>query len=87
MFVVNCIHQIKSNSDVSQWHYIQTNKNPADNCFGDLEMKRHGRVKRSLRDPEFPRKPVLTWQNKVEHYEVDGDDKEKKIIKINSLQN
>ena len=29
---------------------------------------------------------MLTWQNKVEHYEVDGDDKEVKIIKINSVQ-
>ena len=46
MFVVNRIHQIKSNSDVSQWHYIQTNENVADSCSRDLEMKRHSRVKR-----------------------------------------
>ena len=29
---------------------------------------------------------MSTWQNKVEQYEVDGDDKEVKIIKINSVQ-
>ena len=29
---------------------------------------------------------MSTWQNKVEHYEVDGGDKEVKIIKINSVQ-
>ena len=49
-------------------------------------MKWHSRVKKWFRGPEFLWKPVLTWQNKFEHYEVDGDDKEVKIIKINSLQ-
>ena len=29
---------------------------------------------------------MSTWQNKVEHYEVDGGDKEVKIIKINNVQ-
>ena len=49
-------------------------------------MKGHSRVKGWFRGPEFLWKPVSTWQNKVEHYEVDGDDKEVKIIKINSVQ-
>ena len=66
MFVANCIHQIKSNSDVSQRHYIQTNENPATDCSRGLEMKRHSRVKRWFRGPEFLWKPVSTWQNKVE---------------------
>ena len=43
MFVANRIHQIKSNSDVSQRHYIQTNENPASDCSRGLEMKRHSR--------------------------------------------
>ena len=45
MFVTNRIHQIKSNSDVSQWHYVQTNENLAGDCSRGLEMKRHRRVK------------------------------------------
>ena len=86
MFVANRIHQVKSNSDVSQRHYIQTNENPADDCSRDLEMKRYNRVKRWLRGPEVLWKPVATWQNKVEHYEADGDDKEVKIIRIKNVQ-
>ena len=39
MFVANRIYRIKSNSDVSQWHYIQTNENLADDCSRGLEMK------------------------------------------------
>ena len=39
-------------------------------------MKRHSRVKRWFRGPEFLRKPLSTWQNKAEHNEVDGDDKD-----------
>ena len=77
MFVANHIHQIKSNSDVAQWHYIQTNESPADDCSRGLEMKRHNRVKRWFRGPELLWKPVSSWQNKVEHYEVDGDERSK----------
>ena len=84
--MANRIHQIKSKSDVSQWHYIQTNENPVDGCSRGLEMKRHSRVKRWFRGSEVLWKPVSLWQNKVEHYEADGDDKEVKIIKINSVQ-
>ena len=86
MFVANRIHQVKSNSDVLQRHYIQTNENPADDCSRDLEMKRYSRVKRWFRGSEVLWKPVATWQNKVEHYEADGDDKEVKIIRIKNSQ-
>ena len=86
MFVANRIYQIKSNSDVSQRHYIQTNENTTDDCSRGLGMKRHSRVKRWFRGPEFLWKPVSTWQNKVDYYEVDKDDKGVKIIKINSVQ-
>ena len=61
-------------------------KTIADDCSRGLEMKRHTRVKGWFRGPEFLWKTVATWQNKVEQYEVDGDDKEVKIIKINSVQ-
>ena len=71
---------------VTMAYYVQTNENPADDCSRCLDMKKHRRVKRWFWDPELLWKPVLTWQNKVEHYEVDGDDKEVKIIKINSVQ-
>ena len=46
MFVANRIYQIKSNFDVSQWYYIQTNENPADGCSRGLKMKRDSSVKR-----------------------------------------
>ena len=53
MFVANCIRQIKSNSDMSQWHYIQTNENPEDDCSRGLEMKRQSGLKRWFRSPDF----------------------------------
>ena len=86
MFLANRIHQVKSSPDVSQWHYIQTDEKPADDCSRGLEMKRQSRVKRWFRGPEFLWKPLPTWQNKFDHYEVDEGDKEVKIIKINSVQ-
>ena len=53
MFVANRIHQIKSNSDLSQWHYIQTNENPEDDCSRGLEMKRQSGLKKWFRGPDF----------------------------------
>ena len=53
MFAANRINQIKSNFDVSQWHYIQTNQNPADDCSRGLRMKRHSGLKRWFGGPEF----------------------------------
>ena len=75
MFVANHIYQIKRNYDVSQWHYIQADENPADDCSRGLGIKRHSRVKGWVRGPEFMWKPVSTWQNKVDYYEVDENDK------------
>ena len=49
-------------------------------------MKRYSRGKRWFRGSEVLWKPVATWQNKVEHYEADGDDKEVKIIRIKTGQ-
>ena len=49
-------------------------------------MKRHSRVKRWFRGPEFLWKPVSPWQNKVDYHEFDEGDKEVKNIKINSVQ-
>ena len=50
-------------------------------------MKRHSRKKRWSRGPEFLWKPVSTWKNKIDHYEVDDHlDKEVNIIKINTVQ-
>ena len=38
-FAVNRIHQIKSSCDMSQWHNLQTNENPANYCSRWVEMK------------------------------------------------
>ena len=65
---------------------FHSNENPADDCSGGLGMKRHSRVKRYFRDPDFLWKPMSTWQNNVDYYEVDDNDKEVKITKINSVQ-
>ena len=51
-----------------------------------LRMKNHSRVERWFRGPEFMWKPFSPWENKVDCFEVDEDDKEIKNIKINSAQ-
>ena len=48
--------------------------------------KRNSKVKRWFRGPEFVWKQVATWQHKVAHNEVDQNDKEVKVIKVNSAK-
>ena len=53
VFVANRLHQIRTNSDVTQWYYIKTDDNPADDCSRGLSMKKSKRVKRWFNGPEF----------------------------------
>ena len=39
-------------------------------------MKKHYKLKRWFRGPEFLWKPGATWKNKFDDYEVDQDDKQ-----------
>ena len=85
-YVANRVHQIKNNSDVSQWYYIQSNENPADDCSRGLTIKKTSKVKRWFTGPEFLWRPISTWKNESKEFEVDDNDSEVKVIKVNSLQ-
>ena len=41
-------------------------------------------MKRWFGGPEFVWKQEVTWQKKADHYEVDQDDREVKVITVNS---
>ena len=53
-------------------------------CSRGLGIKRHSKVKRWFGGPEFVWKQEVTWQKKADHYEVDQDDREVKVITVNS---
>ena len=84
VFVANCLHQIRTNSDVTQWYYIKTDDNPADDCSRGLSMKKSKRVKRWFNGPEFLWRSKETWVKENTTFGVeDNDTKVKTSVNVN----
>ena len=78
VFVANRLHQIRTNSDVTQWYYIKTDDNPADDCSRVLSMKKSKRVKRWFNGPEFLWRSKETWVKENTMFDVEDHDAEVK---------
>ena len=52
-FVANRVQVIREASDVSQWRYIETKVNPADDASRGLEVNKFLKSQRWLNGPEF----------------------------------
>ena len=63
LFVANRVQLIKENSDVSQWMYIESKFNPADDSSRGLSASNQEKVKRWVRGPEFLWKGESSWVN------------------------
>ena len=53
VFVANCIHQIKENTRVDQWHHFARKQNPADDASRGLDLKKETRVMILLKSGSF----------------------------------
>ena len=53
LFVANCIHQIKENTRVDQWHYFARKQNPPDDASRGLDLKKETRVIILLKSGSF----------------------------------
>ena len=85
-FVGNRIHQVKSHTDVLQWHYILTKENHADDCSRGLEMKHNKNVKRWFQGPEFLWRPQTAWCEERLRHSIAEDDVEVKMTKrVNAI--
>ena len=79
-FVANRVQLIKENSDVSQWMYIESKFNPADDISHGLSASNQEKVKRWVTCPEFLWKDESSWVNSgdKETLEVNKDNPEVK---------
>lgn len=79
VFVCNRVRHIRNVSDPQDWHYVQTNVNPAD-------LLSRGCSVQTLKDscwydgPEFLNSYELTFSDKQENFQLDPDDPEVKRI-------
>ena len=70
-FVANRVAVIRDGSEVSQWNYVSTSSNPADDVSRGLSMKNISRCQRWVNGPEFLQRPEQDW--KESYVVVDQD--------------
>ena len=61
VFVANRVQLIRNFSDPSQWRYVETKENPADDASRGLDAKTMIEQQRWLRGPEFLWQPEKEW--------------------------
>ena len=58
VFVTQRVNEIRLSSEISDWHYIPGNQNPADDCTRPFSFKSFLQNKRYLNGPDFLYKPI-----------------------------
>ena len=86
----NRVQLIKENSDVSQWMYIKSKSNPADDTSRGLSPSNQEKVKRWVKGPEFVWKEECSWVNQRDKkaLELNEDDPKVKLtvtVNINKV--
>ena len=84
-YVANRVQLIHEHTIPSQWHYVETALNTADEGSRGMSPKDFVEKSEWIKGPDFLKEPVESWL-KEETYEehVDSDSPEVKIVKVNS---
>ena len=88
VFVANRVQIIRENSDVNQWRYIETKKNPADHTSCGLIPSYSKKVKSWISGPEFLWQEDSKWPNlKDQLPDISNEDLEVKTnVSINVIK-
>ena len=83
-FVANRVAIIRDSSDPSQWRYISTEQNPADDCSRGMPVEKFIVNTRWFTGPEFLKEPESVWPVKQE-VNLEPDDPEvRKCVTVNA---
>jgi len=77
-FVANRVGEIREMSHPSQWHYVPTDDNPADDCSRGLTMNKLLKTTRWFHGPDFLWKEESQWPQVVIPDSLDSGDPEVK---------
>ena len=88
IFVANRVQQKRDQTDKSQWHYVETTNNPADDASSGLESRHQEKIKRWFEGPSFLWKKEHIWLKKYSIFKQipDDDPKIKNVHKVNAVQ-
>ena len=79
VFVANRVQTIRNLSEPSQWKYVETKENPADDASRGLDAKALNEQQRWLRGPEFLWQPEKDWPEQPSSLgEISNEDPEVK---------
>ncbi len=85
-FVANRVSEIREASEVTQWRYIHTSQNPADDASRGLTAQKLRTSMRWINGPEFLREPDSEWSKDIVDANISDDDPElKKEISTNII--
>ena len=85
-FVANRIASIRRATNVSQWRYIHTTQNPADEASRGLMIDRFLANRRWIEGPEFLQKAEEAWPVNILDSSIAADDPEvKKELMVNAV--
>lgn len=78
-FVANRVSVIREYTSVSQWRYVNTKENPADDASRGLTVGDLVRGSRWIEGPSFLWKPETFWPQQIEDYGLTKEDPEVKM--------
>ncbi|XP_072020362.1 uncharacterized protein [Amphiura filiformis] len=81
-FVANRVELIREATDPSQWHYVKSESNPADECSRGLKVQKFLDNTRWINGPEFLQEPEDKWPEMPRQRSIDIDDPEVKKLVI-----
>ena len=90
LFVANRVRMILNHSTKSQWRYVETKMNPADDASRGINITRYLKNKRWFEGPSFLQQPLQELRAPdATNLTIDDEDPEVKKIKVNkiSMQN
>ena len=84
-YVANRVQLIHEHTTPSQWHYVETALNTADEGSRDMSPKDFVEKSEWIKGPDFLKEPVESWLKEDTYEEhVDSDSPEVKIVKVNT---
>lgn len=85
-FVANTISFVRDATDASQWRYVNTKENPADEASRGITADRFLNCKRWIKGPEFLCKPHQEWPKPHLESAISADDPEiKQTLSVNII--
>ena len=84
IFVANRIQFIRDHSDVSQWRYVPTSDNPADESSRGLDGIKSSKSKRWFEGPSYLLQSEDKWPQQFPAEIVESDPEVKTVVSVNT---